>query len=135
MLSEQGVPKWIEKLRAALVRLSKDPEEPQGMKLIQFLSHEVWATRWDTKESYANKYHQKQRNATNMEAEACSRKHLGRAKSIPCRLNRCWAGEEESTEEKSKRVFFWFVEYDGHKFYTTKAGDTYNVQNDPQEKC
>ena len=45
----------MEKLGAALVRLFKDLEEPEGMKPIQLLSNEVLAT----KESYANKYHQK----------------------------------------------------------------------------
>ena len=49
----------MEKLGAALVRLFRDPDEPEGMKPIQFLSNEVRATMWDTKESYANKYHQK----------------------------------------------------------------------------
>ena len=27
------------------------------------------------------------------------------------------------------------MEYEGDKFYVTKAGDTYNAQNDPPEKC
>ena len=59
LLSEEGVPKWMEKLRATLVRLFKDLEEPEGMKRVQFVSNKVWATMWDTNESYANKYHQK----------------------------------------------------------------------------
>ena len=59
LLSEEGVPKWMEKLGAALVWLFKDPKVPEGMKPIQFLSNEVRATMWDTKESYANKYHVK----------------------------------------------------------------------------
>ena len=27
------------------------------------------------------------------------------------------------------------MEYEGYKFYMTKAGDAYNVQNDLPEKC
>ena len=52
----------MEKLRAALVRLFKEPEEPEGRKPIQFLSNEVWATMWDTKQSYASKYQQKSKD-------------------------------------------------------------------------
>ena len=51
--SEEGVPKWMEKLGATLVRLFKDLEGPEEMKPVQFLSNEAWATMWDTKESYA----------------------------------------------------------------------------------
>ena len=37
--------------------------------------------------------------------------------------------------EKSKAGYLWFMEYEGDKFYMTKAGNAYNVQNDPPEKC
>ena len=59
LFSEEDVPKWMEKLGAALVWLFKDPEEPKGMKPIQFRSNEVRATIWGTKDSYAHKYHHK----------------------------------------------------------------------------
>ena len=62
LLRDEGVPKWIEKLGAALIRLFREPTEPEGLKLIQLLSNEVWATIWDTKESYASKYHQKSKD-------------------------------------------------------------------------
>ena len=52
----------MEKLGAALVRVFKEREEPEGLKLIQFLSNEVCATIWDTKESYSSKYHQKSKD-------------------------------------------------------------------------
>ena len=62
LLSEEGAPKWMQKCGAALVRLFKEQGEPEGMKPIQFLSNEVWATMWDTKEAYANEYHQKSKD-------------------------------------------------------------------------
>ena len=68
-LSKEGVPKWIEKLGNALVRLFKDPEETEGMKPLHFLNNEVCTTMWDTKESYVNKYHQKSKEGE---------KHVGR---------------------------------------------------------
>ena len=36
--------------------------------------------------------------------------------------------------EKIKAGYLWFIEYEGDKFYMTKACDAYNVQNDPLEK-
>ena len=55
LLLDEGVPKWMKKLGAALVRLLRELEGPERLKPIQFLSNEVWATMWDTKESYASK--------------------------------------------------------------------------------
>ena len=59
LVLEEGVPKWMEKLGATLMRLFKEPEEPEGLKPSQFPSNSIWATMWDAKECYASKYHQK----------------------------------------------------------------------------
>ena len=47
----------MEKPGTAVMRLFKDPKEPEGIKPIQSLSNKVWATVWDTKDSYLSKYH------------------------------------------------------------------------------
>ena len=52
------MPKWMEKLGAALVQLFQNLEGHEGIKPIQFLATEVWCTMWDTKESYSTEYQQ-----------------------------------------------------------------------------
>ena len=37
--------------------------------------------------------------------------------------------------EKTKARYFWFMDFEEDKCYVTQAGDTYNVNNDPPEKC
>ena len=134
LLSEEGVPKWMEKLGAALMLLFQDRRAAEGMKPIQFLSNEVWAAMWDMKESYANKYHQKFKERQDTGGRD-SQSQVSRL-----REKHNMSGEEmldrggRKCREKTKAGHFWFVEYEGNKFYITKARDAYNVQKDPPEK-
>ena len=81
--SEEGVPKWMEKLGAALVRLFKDLEGLEELKPVQFLSNEVGATMWDTKESYGKTTTRTQKNAKRTEEGARSCKDPGQGKGQP----------------------------------------------------
>ena len=135
LLSEEGVPKWMEKLKAALVQPFKEPDEPEGMKPIQFLGIEVRATMWDTKESYTNKYDRKSKDrhehgGRNSQSQG-SRLRKKHNLSVQQMLDR--GGRKY--REKTKAVYFLFVEYEGDKFHMMKASDAYNVLNDPPEKC
>ena len=89
------------------------------MKLNQFLN--VWATMWDTKESYANKYHQKskerQENGGRSSQSQGSRPRKKHNLSVEQMLDR--GGRKY--RKKTKAGYFWFVEYEGDKFYMTKA--------------
>ena len=134
LLSEEGVPKCMEKLEAALVRLFKEQGEPEGLKLIQFLSNEVCATMWDTKESYASKYHQKSKDR---------KEHVGRnsqsqgsqpRKKHNLSMEQMLDRGGKKYREKTKAGYFRFIEYEGDTFYMTTTSDAYNVQNDPPEK-
>ena len=37
--------------------------------------------------------------------------------------------------EKTKAGYLWFIDFDNDKYHVTKAGDAYNVNNNPPEKC
>ena len=108
LLSEEGVPKWMEKLGGALVRLYKDLEETEGMKAVQFLSNEVQATMWDTKESCANKYHQKskqrQENGGRSSQSQGSRPRKKHDLLVEQMLNRGGSTYRDTT----KAGYFWF---------------------------
>ena len=41
VLSQEGVPKWMEKLRAVIMRPFEDPEALEGNKRVHFLSNRV----------------------------------------------------------------------------------------------
>ena len=75
----------------------------------------------------------KQKNAKKTEEGTRNRKVPGQGKSTTCQHMLDRGGRKY--REKTKAGYLWFVEYEGDKFYTTKAGDAYNVQNDPPEKC
>ena len=47
LLSQEGVPKWMEKFAAALMRLFKDAEEPEEMNPVQFLRNVLASCRRD----------------------------------------------------------------------------------------
>ena len=90
---------------------------------------------WDTKESYANMYHQNSKDR---------QEHVGRnsqsQRSRPRKRHNLLVEQmldrgRRKYREKTKAGYFWFIEYEGDKFYMTKAGDAYNMQNDPPEKC
>ena len=135
LLSEEGAPKWIANLGAALVRLFKEPEGLEGLIPIQLTTNEVRATMLDTKESYTNKYYQKSKDrqehvGRNSQSQG-SRPRKKHNPSLEQMLDR--GGKKD--REKIKAGYLWFIEYEGDKFYMTKAGDAYNVKNDVPEKC
>ena len=72
------------------------------MKALQF-RNEVRATMWDTKESYAHKYHQKSKERQENGGGSSQSKGSKPRKSTTCRLGRCWKGEDESGEKKPKQ--------------------------------
>ena len=100
LLAEEGVPKWVENL-----------EGREGMKPIQFLSNEVWYTMWDTKESYATKYHHKTKerycngkpNPQSQESWPGKKHNL----SVDLLLDR--GGKKYRV--KTKAGYFWFMDF------------------------
>ena len=64
-----------------------------------------------------------------------SHKGRGRGTSKTCRWTTCLIGAEKKYRKKTKAGYFWFMDFEDGKNFVPKAGDAYNVNNDPPKKC
>ena len=84
------------------MRLFKDSEEPKEMKTARFRINEVRAAQWDTKQLCVNEYHPKSKERQVNGGRSSQSQGSRPKKKHSCRWGRCWTGEDESTEKKTK---------------------------------
>ena len=89
------------------------------MKLIQHLSDEVWCTMWDTKESYAWKYHQKVKDTLGSGSRASQSQGLRPKKKHNLSVDQMLDMVGKKYREKTKMGCFFFMDFENDKYYTT----------------